>query len=50
MDLKKLMEQNLGDLRKYATYGMAIIGASKIPGGKTALVTTILATRKKRKK
>lgn len=47
MDMKKLMEESLDDLRQYATYGLHIVGASKIPGGKTALVMQILKTRKK---
>lgn len=41
----ELLELSLDDLRKYATYGLSIVGASKIPGGKTALVKKILKAR-----
>ena len=40
-----LMEQSLDDLRKYATYNCLIVGASKLPGGKFALVTRICQVR-----
>lgn len=46
MNTAKLMDQSIDDLRKYATYGLNIIGASKIPGGKTALVAKITKIRK----
>ncbi len=42
----KLILISLDDLRKYATYGLSIVGASKIPGGKTALIKKILKVRK----
>lgn len=45
MDMSGLTLQSLDDLRKYATYGLEIIGASKIPGGKVALITRILRVR-----
>jgi hypothetical protein len=45
MDMKQLMEQSIEDLRKYAAKGLDIIGASKIPGGKTTLVQRILKVR-----
>ena len=41
----ELMAQSLDNLRKLATYGFKIIGASKIPGGKASLVSTILDVR-----
>ncbi len=47
MDAQKLLEFSLDELRKYATYGLEIVGASKIAGGKTALVGKILKTRGK---
>lgn len=40
-----LMEKSLDELRNYATYGLMIVGASKIPGGKTALVSRIIKVR-----
>jgi len=45
LDMAGLTKQSLDDLRKYATYGLEIIGASKIPGGKTALISRILEVR-----
>lgn len=45
MNTKALMDVSLDDLRKYATYGLKIVGASKIPGGKAALVSKILKNR-----
>lgn len=45
LDTGDLMKKSIEDLRKYATYGLEIIGASKIPGGKTALVKKILKAR-----
>lgn len=44
---KELMEESIDTLRKYATYGLEIVGASKIPGGKAALIARILKDRKK---
>ena len=43
----KLMAQPIGDLRKYATHAMKIVGASKMAGGKTALVAAIVKARRK---
>jgi len=40
-----LEEQALDDLRKYATYHVKLVGASKIPGGKPALVRSIIEVR-----
>lgn len=45
MDLDKLMKQGIMDLRQYAGKGLLILGASKIPGGKTALVSRIIEVR-----
>lgn len=45
MDETKLLEQPIGDLRRYAASDLLIYGASKIPGGKTALVARILEVR-----
>lgn len=45
MDTAGLIKQSLDDLRKYATYGLEIVGASKIPGGKVALISRILEIR-----
>lgn len=42
----ELLEQPLDVLRKYATKALEIVGASKIPGGKTALIARILDVRK----
>ena len=40
-----LMSESLDTLRDYAGKGLKIVGASKVPGGKTALVSVILKTR-----
>ena len=45
MNMKELLEQPLEDLRKFAANGLKIVGASKIPGGKTALVGKIMKVR-----
>jgi hypothetical protein len=45
MNAQKLMALSIEDLRKYATYGLEIVGASKIPGGKAALITRILKAK-----
>lgn len=45
LDSVDLMERSLDELRNYATYGLMITGASKIHGGKTALVSRILKVR-----
>lgn len=41
MTAADLMEQPIGDLRKYARYNCLITGASKLPGGKETLVAKI---------
>lgn len=46
MGPEKLINLSLDDLRKYATYGLDMVGASKVPGGKTALIQKILRARK----
>lgn len=40
-DMSKLEAMNIGDLRKYASQKLKIVGASKIPGGKQALLDVI---------
>lgn len=40
-----LNELGIDDLRKYATYHVKVVGASKIPGGKTALINNIIEVR-----
>lgn len=45
MDHSELMMKSIEDLRSYATHGLFIVGASKIPGGKLALVKRIIKTR-----
>jgi hypothetical protein len=45
MDLADLMKCSLDELRQYAGKGLEIVGASKIPGGKTALVARIMEVR-----
>jgi hypothetical protein len=45
MTMADLMSESLDTLRDYAGKGLKIVGASKIPGGKTALVSVILKTR-----
>lgn len=48
MTVEQLLDCHLTDeLRPYAAVGLRIIGASKIRGGKTALVAAIMETRKK---
>ncbi len=48
MSPTKLIEQSIDDLRKYASAHLKIVGASKLPGGKSALVSAILKARKRR--
>lgn len=48
MNTKELLDVSLADLRQYAAKGLKIVGASKIPGGKVALVSTIVKTRRKK--
>lgn len=45
MSMGELLKLSINDLRQYATKGLDIVGASKIPGGKSALVTRILKVR-----
>lgn len=45
MPTDELLTQSLDDLRKYARYNCLITGASKLPGGKEALVAKIIAAR-----
>lgn len=45
MEFTALMVQSIEDLRTYATKHCAIVGASKIAGGKAALVRVILEAR-----
>ena len=49
LDLTGLMGQSIEDLRKYAAGALKIVGASKIPGGKTELCKKILEVRRKAK-
>ncbi len=45
MPMIELMELSLDQLRQYAGKGLLITGASKVPGGKTALAELILKVR-----
>ena len=45
MTMADLMNESLDTLRDYAGKGLKIVGASKVPGGKTALVSVILKVR-----
>jgi hypothetical protein len=45
---KALMECSIEDLRKYASGHLKIVGASKISGGKSALVAKIIRVRRNR--
>jgi len=45
MDIAQLMEQPIMALRVYASKGLDIVGASKIPGGKANLVQAIMQAR-----
>jgi hypothetical protein len=46
MSARTLLEQSIADLRTYASKKLKIVGASKVAGGKTALVKRILKVRK----
>ena len=48
MSPTKLIEQGIEELRKYASAHLKIVGASKLPGGKSALVSAIMKARKRR--
>lgn len=50
LDKKGLLEQPIGDLRKYASTALNVKGAYKLPGGKEALVRRIIQVRRKYKK
>jgi hypothetical protein len=45
-----LYEYSTDDLRKYATYHIKVVGASKIPGGKLSLARNIIEVREGGKK
>lgn len=45
LDSKGLMEKSIEELRKYATHELEMVGASKIPGGKVALIKKIIRSR-----
>lgn len=45
MGFEELTKQSIESLRRYAGKGLRIIGASKIPGGKPALISAILKVR-----
>ncbi len=47
LNTKELMLKSIEELRKYAANRLKIVGASKIPGGKSALVATIMKIRKR---
>lgn len=47
LDMTGLMQKSLGVLRHYASKKLKLIGASKLPGGKTALAMKILEIRGK---
>jgi hypothetical protein len=49
MNPGKLMEQSFDELRKYASAHLKIVGASKLPGGKSALVSAICKVRRRRR-
>ena len=46
LDVKDLLGQTIADLRTYASKKLKIVGASKLAGGKTALVRRIMKVRK----
>lgn len=46
MTMRQLLDQDIKTLREYATKVLSIVGVSKILGGKTNLVTRIVAVRK----
>lgn len=45
MDVEKLLDQPTDELRRYASKGLKIINASRIPGGKVALIHAITLAR-----
>lgn len=46
----ELIEQSMDELRKYASRTLKIVGASRLPGGKDALIDKIISVRGKKKK
>jgi len=50
MNPARLMERGIDDLRKYASAHLKIVGASKLPGGKSALVSKIIKARKRKRR
>lgn len=46
MGTKELMEESIDVLRQFAGKGLSIVGASKIPGGKAALVAAIMKNKR----
>lgn len=46
LDEVGLLQRTIQELRQYATHGVKILGANKILGGKPALVTKIMETRR----
>jgi len=46
MPMHDLFDVSLSDLRSYAAKSLHIVGASKIAGGKSALIDTIMQHRK----
>lgn len=47
LGMEELLNESIDTLRAYAGQGLKIVGASKIPGGKVALIGKILQFRKK---
>lgn len=45
MQAPNMLHCSVDELRKYATYGLDIIAASKIPGGKLGLISRIIEVR-----
>jgi len=45
LPFEELMKKQIHELRNFATHGLKIIGASKIPGGKTQLIAKIIEVR-----
>lgn len=48
MSSQQLLQLSLDELRDLATHGLAVVGASKLPGGKVALVSKIVEVRESR--
>lgn len=45
LTMSELLDYSMDDLRRYASQGLKIVGAYKIPGGKVALVAAIMKVR-----